>query len=59
MFLVFIITIFFFFQYFPVFYRKDFLAYLRRPDHKQEFVAQFQKVSTALSKSIGERYTFK
>ncbi|XP_060552949.1 sperm flagellar protein 2-like isoform X2 [Ruditapes philippinarum] len=23
--------------------RKDFLAYLRRPDHKQEFVSQFQK----------------
>lgn len=23
--------------------RKDFLAYLRRPDHKQEFVAQWQK----------------
>ncbi|XP_052777050.1 sperm flagellar protein 2-like isoform X2 [Mya arenaria] len=23
--------------------RKDYLAYLRRPDHKQEFVSQFQK----------------
>lgn len=26
------------------FCRKDFLAYLRRPDHKQEFVSQWQKV---------------
>jgi septal ring factor EnvC (AmiA/AmiB activator) len=25
------------------FYRKDFLTYLRRPDHKQVFVAQWQK----------------
>ena len=37
--------------------RQDFLEYLRRPDHKQEFVSQFQKVSlNVLVVHLDERY---
>ena len=40
-----------FFVFFLV-HRKSYLSYLRRPDHKQEFVSQWQKVSIATILSL-------